>query len=174
MRSENKKIESLVGTKVTLKPLHESFFDEYHRMFSPTVRAMLHLTQTAPIEETRKFLSGWLKTTKVDEKFFFCIFDNQDQCLIGALEIREPDCPNGQMGAWLNENYWGGGRYQEALGLALNWYSAYTGRTTVGCMIDVRNARSLRAHQKYGFVIVGEKMFEGRRLYCLEHTKINV
>lgn len=167
----------IVGKTVTLKPLEASFFDACHHMFSPTVRQWLHLPLTATTEQTREFLASRLVVIQEGKSHYFCIFDNQDKKLIGAVEIREPDFVNGQLGAWLNEKYWGGGRYQEALDLALKAYFSDTKATEVNAIIDVDNVRSIKAHQKYGFKIVDEFVVEqtasscvGRCVYRLIYT----
>jgi RimJ/RimL family protein N-acetyltransferase len=148
------------GKNVTLKPLQEQFFEEYHSMFSPTVRQAVGLPPTSELQETATFL----KATMVDPQhfMFYCIFDNQANKLIGAVVIRTPDHPNGQLGAWVNENFWGGGCYQEALYLALKEYFDYKDNTPIFAFVAVDNKRSLKAHKKIGFEIV-EKSLEDKK-----------
>lgn len=156
----------LIGKIVTLKPLSESFFDEYHMAFSPVVRNALHLPLVATRQQTHAFLASMLSLISQKGHLFFCIFDNQKNRLIGALEVRDPAFVNGQLGAWLNESYWGGGRYQEALNLALTAYFDYSKTTTVNVLVDVDNVRSVKAHQKYGFSIVEEFVVKDEASIC--------
>jgi len=155
--------DHLQGKLVTLQPLREQFFEEYHRMFSPTVRHWLGLPSTADMQVTVDFLSAAL----VDEQYylFYGIFDNQTNKLIGSIVVRSPEYPKGQLGSWLNEHYWGGGRYQEALYLALKKYFELTGSDSIFAYVEEGNVRSLRAHQKGGFVIVDEAEQE-RKYLC--------
>ncbi|KKP29524.1 MAG: GCN5-related N-acetyltransferase [candidate division TM6 bacterium GW2011_GWF2_30_66] len=152
--------EEIVGQKITLKLLESKYFDEYHGMFSSTVRIILGLPETATLEETRDFLSKTVEALNNGEnskyKAFYCVFDNLDGKLIGALDIREPGCKDGQLGTWINENYWGSGRYQEVLNLGLKAYFRSNDIDTINAYVRVANIRSLKAHQKYGFEIVGE------------------
>ena len=158
------------GKVITIKPLQEQFFEEYHHMFSPVVRQAVGLTPTSELHDTATFL----KATMSDPQhlMFYCIFDNQTNNLIGSVVIRTPDHPNGQLGAWLNENFWGGGRYQEALCLALKKYFESTGYNSIFAFVEVNNERSLRAHQKMGFEIVAKSPDDKNRLQGKQKHKI--
>lgn len=151
---------NLIGSIVTLKPLQEQFFEEYHNMFSPVVRQALGLPPSSELQETTNFL----KTAMVDPQYekFYCIFDNQTNKLIGGITIRSKQHPMGQLGTWVNEQFWGGGRYQEALYLSMKEYFADDKHDSMVAFIEEKNERSLRAHQKFGFVIV-EKTSEDQR-----------
>ncbi|MFC1842239.1 GNAT family N-acetyltransferase [Candidatus Dependentiae bacterium] len=149
-------LKEIVGQKVTLKPLCKEYFADYHHMFSPTVRKILGLPEMATLQDTQNFLKAKVTEIKRGKTFFYCIFDNADKTLIGAIEIREPGYHEGQLGAWINENYWGQGCYQEALGLILKSYFEATDEASVNAHVKVENARSLKAHQKYGFEVIRE------------------
>jgi len=146
--------EILVGKLVTLKGLCRNYFQSYHAMFSPTIRETIGVPKEQTFEETEKFLQKRLTEMLDNAILFYCIFDNAENKLIGSLELREPDFSNGQLGCWINENYWGGGRYQEALDLLLQEYFARSGRMSVNAFIKQKNIRSLKAHEKYGFKII--------------------
>lgn len=146
----------LVGKKITLKLLDESFFQEYHQQFSPTVRRAIGLQEYAPLQETEVFLASRLTLTRENKILNYCVFDNQDNVLIGDVELRMIPEVNGQLGAWINECYWGGGRYQEVLDLTLPYYFTCTKASSISIFVAVNNIRSLKAHQKYGFKIAGE------------------
>jgi RimJ/RimL family protein N-acetyltransferase len=155
-------MKNLVGKLVTLKPLQEEFFEEYHHMFSSTVRKILGLVPTCPLQETVNFLKALMVDKR--ELMFYCIFDNKTGKLIGAVNIRTVDHPNGQLGAWMNENFWGQGRYQEALYLILKEYFESSDEDSIFVFVDTSNLRSLKAHQKFGFVAT-EKSCEDNK-YC--------
>jgi RimJ/RimL family protein N-acetyltransferase len=160
----------IVGKKITLRLLDSKYFEEYHRMFSKIVRVALGLPETATLEETKTFLTKKFEDLKNGEKsknnnfeykVFYCIFDNSDKKLIGAIEIRELGNKDGQLGTWLNENYWGSGRYQEALDLILKNYFKFHDFDSLNAYVRVVNIRSLKAHQKYGFEIINELEING-------------
>ena len=147
----NKKQPCLIGKIVTLKRLHEEFFEEYHAMFSPLVRERLGIPPTSELQQTIDFLKACMCDPQ--HLMFFCIFDNQTHKLIGSIVVRSVDHPNGQLGSWVNENFWGGGRYQEALSLLLMYYFESTDEHAIFAFVAADNVRSLKAHQKMGFMI---------------------
>jgi hypothetical protein len=61
----------IVGKKITLKKLQESFFEEYHQRFSSTIRQCLHLPLMAPLEETANFLKQQLVLVDQGLQVFF-------------------------------------------------------------------------------------------------------
>ena len=159
-----------VGKKITLKKLQESFFEEYHQQFSPIVRQRLHLPLTASFKETCDFLKKQITLVDAGRSLFFCVFDNQDKKLIGALEIREPTHIHGQLGAWINEHYWGGGRYQEALLFVVRLYFEQTNNPDIFIFVDSDNIRSVKAHEKIGFKIAETFVMNHRESCCLGKT----
>jgi hypothetical protein len=177
--------KEVVGEKITLKLLDPKYFEEYHSMFSSAVRTALGLPAIATLGETSAFLAKKIEDLKgckenggksennafkhgaFKYKVFYCIFDNADKKLVGSIEIREPGFKDGQLGAWLNENYWGLGRYQEALDLILKNYFEVSGYEFVNAYVKCENIRSLRAHQKYGFEMINELEVEGKKFYEL-------
>ena len=148
--------EILSGKIVTLKMLRQDYFQSYHDMLSPVIRETIGISKEQTFEETEKFLKKKLIEIVNNTILFYCIFDNKDNDLIGSMEIREPGFFNGQLGCWIHENYWGGGRYQEALDLLLQEYFECTDQFVVNAYIKKKNIRSLKAHEKYGFKIIRE------------------
>jgi RimJ/RimL family protein N-acetyltransferase len=168
---------TIAGKQVTLRWLHPSFFPAYHQMFSSIVRAALHLPLTAPFEVTQDFLQQQLDGfTTMD--LFYCIFDNTDNKLIGAIKIRDPHseeaAQHGQLGVWVNEKHWGHNRYQEALALATQAYFAHAKVESIGAFIDETNQRSLRAHTKFGFVITGTAIGCCNAAESVKHTMLKL
>jgi len=160
----------IVGKKITLKKLQESFFEEYHQQFSPAIRQPLHLPLVASFHETCDFLKKQIALIAEGRSIFFCIFDNHDKKLIGALEVREPSHIHGQLGAWVNEHYWGGGRYQEALKFVLDLYFEQTNNPEIFIFVDSDNIRSVKAHEKVGFKIVDTFVMNSRESCCFGKT----
>ena len=163
--------QKLKGFLVTLKQLEKLYIPHIFAMFSSTVRQALNISSSG-IDETTTFVENKLKEVITGITIYYVIFDNADQCLIGAVEIRPPDYEKGQLGAWINEAYWGGGRYQEALDLIIKTYFTWKPRAQdVGAQIHESNIRSLRAHQKYGFVITGILERNERKFYTLTFNR---
>jgi RimJ/RimL family protein N-acetyltransferase len=163
--------EDLVGQIVTLKTLHEDHFQSYHDMLSSIIKEAIGIPKEQTFEETERFLKKKLIEIANNTILFYCVFDNKKNELIGAIELREPGFFNGQLGGWINENYWGGGRYQEALDLLIQKYFASTDQHVVNAYIKKRNTRSLNAHEKYGFKIIREFEKDGIGFYELIYEK---
>jgi len=139
------------GELITLKELCEDYFDEYITMFSSKVRRILHVTDEGC---ERQFLYYRLMQHDRREVFFFCMFDNASQKLIGSIELRSPNDSRGQLGVWLNEAFWGGGRFLEALTLIVEAYFERSGIDVVTAHVDTSNIRSYKALKKFGFIDV--------------------
>lgn len=154
---------NLVGEIVTLKILDRSYFQDYANMFSAKVKEFLHVQHD---ESEIKYLETRLE----NHSFFYCIFLNTENKLIGAIEIRDLTESDGQLYSWVNENYWGSGAYQEALKLISKKYFETCNlknidAVNVGCgsngnirckyytaNVDAENLRSYYALKKFGFI----------------------
>ena len=157
----------IAGNLITLKPLQEIYFKNYHKMFSTTVRQALGLRQKTSLKETINFLDEIITDPK--HKKIFCIFDNETQNLIGSTVIRSEDHPRGQLGSWVNEKFWGSGKYQEALSLVLQVY--FKTNNSIFAFVRITNKRSLYAHQKVGFIIQDQFEKNGFDYYKIYLTK---
>lgn len=144
---------SLIGSIVTLREISDRYIDDYHGMFSDTVRSILN-KGPATLEGTSDFLHEQIEKHQQGKTLFYYIFNNADKKLIGAIEIREPEEHPGQLANWVNEAYWGGGRYQEALNLAAHAYFCLRDRQSFNAYVDCNNPRSYYALKKYGFNFV--------------------
>lgn len=111
------------------------------------------------VESERNYINDRLVQLRKQDVFFYCIFDNTDNCLIGAIEIRDQQQCAGQLYSWLNERYWGGGRYQESLDLITKVYFKHANVSYYTARVDVKNKRSYYALKKYGFADAG--LFQG-------------
>ena len=146
------KLGELKGELVTLKLLEKSFFPQYLKMFSPKVREFLHISSH---ESEIEYLQDRIEKQKMGETFFYCIFDNKKNQLIGAIEIRNPQEASSQLYSWLNEKYWGTNRYQEALALLSEEYFDKTEENLYSANVYVENKRSYHALKKHGFIDIG-------------------
>lgn len=140
------------GERVLARPLAEQHITDYLRMFSNTVRALLHVQS---LESEYEYLHACIKKMREGLTHFYCLFNVGDDQLIGAIEIRSYQENRGQLYSWLNEQYWGSGYYQEALGLVAACYFEQTARTFFSVHIDVENKRSYRALKKCGGAHIG-------------------
>jgi len=144
--------KELKGSLVTLRRLHESCFPDYRAMFSPVVRRSLHVYD---MRSEIKYLRSIINAKDHDAQWFYCIYDNQDNRLVGAIAIRNEKRYAGQLYSWLNENYWGNGFYQEALTLISDAYFAQPKVHCFSAHVDITNERSYDTLKKMGFADVG-------------------
>lgn len=151
--------EEVKGKIITLKRLKEEYFIDYHNMFSNIVRENLEFPKVTTLAWTIRYLKGEMSRDQFNNKkmVMYCIFDNKANKLVGALEIRDKDPSDpGQIGAWINENYWGGGRFSEAVRLISQVYFALKPEEkSYICHIRLWNKRSYHAFKKFGFKEVG-------------------
>jgi len=145
-------MEEIKGKLITLRPLEESFFSDYIKMFSPKVRELLHVSGK---QFELDYLHNRLEKQKLGTTLFYCIFENKKNKLIGAVEIRYMEETDSQLYSWLNEAYWGRGMYQEALLLISKEYFKEKKELFFRANVDFENIRSYRALKKYGFIDVG-------------------
>jgi len=138
----------LQGDLVTLRKLDPEYFNEYVRMFSPTVQELLHATSA---QAELNYLEDRVEKMEQEKTLFYCIFSNATHQLIGAVEIRNEQEASGQLYIWLNENFWGTGFYQEAIRLISQEYFRNSNRPFFNAHVDVTNKRSYKALKKCGF-----------------------
>ncbi len=156
----------IIGNIITLKIISLYYLNEYYSAFSPKVQRMLNISHAdGTYENTKKYLIKKNILQKNSEQLFYFIFDNFDKKLIGKIEIRNFNHKKGQLGVWINEKYWGNGRYQEALKLISNLYFSYTNNDYYTAQIHEFNLRSLFASIKYGFKFSGKFILRNNRRY---------
>jgi RimJ/RimL family protein N-acetyltransferase len=148
--------EEIKGSIITLRTMKESYFVDYHNMFSLDVRRNLEYPEEISLDFTVSQLRAEMKAHQERRMLLYCIFDNAENKLIGALEIREKnDRDPGQLGCWINEKYWGKGRFQEALDLISKTYFALTNAPDYIAHVRLWNKRSYNALKKYGLKDTG-------------------
>jgi RimJ/RimL family protein N-acetyltransferase len=148
-----KQPEEIKGKNITLRKLKEDYFFDYHNMFSSTVRKAMEFPEVTTPNYTISFLKIELEKIKQGKTLHYIIFDNKDNKLIGYVEIREKNRDDpGQFGFWTNENYWGGGRAQEATKLiADTYFKLHPDRQNFIAYVRPWNKRSYYALKKAGF-----------------------
>jgi len=160
--------KSMCGQSVYLKELNESFFSDYISAFSPRVRKALHVKRALSELE---YLRQRLEKQKEGRTVFFCVFDKKTDRLIGALEIRDQEETSNQLYCWLHEDFWGTGRYQEALRIASQEYFKRTNESCFYAHVDAKNKRSYYALKKNGFTDIGTHSGPHGRQYQLVFRK---
>ena len=136
---------------IVLRELREDFFQAYLMAFSELVREMLHVEKK---QSELRYLQKRFEKQKKEQTLFFCIFDKETDRLIGAIEIRDQRETSSQLYSWLHEDFWGTGRYQEALRLASQEYFIRTNAPFFSAHVDADNRRSYYALKKQGFADV--------------------
>lgn len=146
------------GKVVILRKLKESFFIDYHNMFSRDVRQNIEFPEYIDLDYTIRYLKYEMNLNETGKQLMYCIFDFKENKLIGTLEIREKnDKDPGQFGCWLNERYRGGGRIQEAIRLITNvYFRLYPDVPSFTAYVRTWNKRSYKALLNAGFVDTGK------------------
>ncbi len=148
--------EEIIGEKVILKYPDLKYYKEYHEMLSSTVKTFLEFPQNLTEEEIYNFLEDEIEQVKQNKMVLYFIFDKKTNKFIGSIEIKEKNEENpGQVSFWINEQFWGGGRFQEALDLITTLYFKYTHAAKYDAHVRIWNKRSYYALKKYGFKDVG-------------------
>lgn len=156
--------KEIKGKLITLRELKEDYFFDYHSMFSSTVRKAMEFPESITLDYTIKFLKLEMAKSQEGKQLLYCIFDNKENKLIGAIDIREKNIKDpGQVGCWINENYWGGGRFQEALKLIIQTYfKLHPDQESFSAHVRLWNKRSYNALKKFGFKDVGYYYEDGK------------
>jgi RimJ/RimL family protein N-acetyltransferase len=166
--------EEIRGEKVTLRSLKEQYFIDYHNMFSSSVRKMMEFPDYITLDYTIRYLKLEMEKSAQGEQLLYCIFDNQENKLIGSIEIREKnETDPGQLGWWVNENYQGKGHSAEALKLIVHaYFKLHPEAKSFSAHVRLWNKRSYFALKKFGFKDVSY-FYEGGQptRYILEYRK---
>ncbi len=142
------------GNIITLKKLREEHFIDWHNMYSNKVRELFLSPKHMTLDMTIWQLRHLMASSDKGETLYYCIFDNKDDRLVGGIEIRE-NAPPGDLGCWINENYWGGGRSKEAIKLISKaYFQLNPHKNSYEAHVYEWNKRSLKAMKKAGLVEV--------------------
>lgn len=132
----------LRGNRVHLIKLAYESIDSYLQNFSKKIQSLLHVQDP---QSERCYLNARIEQ---NVKFFYVIQCNEQT--IGAIEIRDPGHTS-QLYCWVNEQFWGTGCFQEAMGLVLREYKKQIDEEIISACIDEKNGRSVHALEKVGF-----------------------
>ncbi len=156
--------DQVPGKVITLKKLEEKYIIDYHNAFSNIVRQNLEFPRFITLEYTIRFIQYELRKMAEGKTLLYMIFDNKDDKLIGSVQIKEKnDYDPGQLACWVNEQYWGGGRFQEALELITKTYfQLHPEADHYIAHVRLWNKRSYHALKKFGLKEIA---------YFYEHDK---
>jgi RimJ/RimL family protein N-acetyltransferase len=163
--------EIVAGKVVTLVKMTEDHFKDYHDMFSDTVRKNLEFPAHISFAYTIAYLKYEMKDARDGKVLLYAIFDNKDNKLIGSIEVRDKsDKHPGQLGCWINENYWGKGRLQEALSLVTKtFFDLKPKEKEYIAHVRLWNKRCYNALKKGGMKEIGYFYEDGQKArYILE------
>jgi RimJ/RimL family protein N-acetyltransferase len=167
--------QEVKGKIVTLRQLKEEYFVSFHNMFSNLVRKNLEFPEFITLGYTIRYLQELQRKASEGKMLVYCIFDNKDNKLIGAINIKEKsEAVLGQLGWWINEAYWGGGRAQEALTLmSKTYFKLKPHEKSYIAHVRLWNKRGYLALKKNGFQDVGF-FYEGGKptRYILERKRL--
>ncbi|MBD3231777.1 GNAT family N-acetyltransferase [Candidatus Dependentiae bacterium] len=148
----NQRPAEIKGKIVTLKRIKPEYFEDFRKILSPAVTGPLYFPAKPSFEWTKNFLEKTLRKEIAGELFFYLIFDNKDNKLIGFIDIRERD-KNGQFGVGIHENYWGKGRFKEAVKLITEQYFKIKNKPSFIAHVEIWNLRSFYALKSAGFTL---------------------
>lgn len=171
----------LAGKVITLKRLNPEYFYDFYKMYDdPLVTTPLY-SPDMPEEVQYSQLVEHLKYELEKEAnglvLSYMIFDNKDNKLVGALEIREPDPSSpGQFGCWINPKYWGNNRFQEAFKLISNeYFRLHPNTEKFTAHVKMWNLRGYFALKKSGFKLIKTLHFQDMpSRYFLEYYNPNL
>ncbi len=163
--------DEIKGKIVTLKRLQPSYFKDYMKMINyPEVVKPLFFREKLNYTWLKTYLQEELQREAASKTFSYMIIDNEDNKLIGSIEIRKYDPKdNGQFGTWLSPKYWGGGRLQEAFKLISETYFKIKNENKFIAHVEMWNLRSYYALKKCGFKLIETLHFDNKpSRYLLE------
>lgn len=142
------------GSVITLKELKEEQFITLYQMFSNDVRKGLEFPAVITFGYMIAYLRELEDRAKNHNGLMYVVFDNKANVPVGIIEVRGLE-PNdvGQLGCWLNENYRGDGRIQEAIKLISKaYFDKYPNEKSFLGWARTWNQRSYKALKKAGLV----------------------
>jgi RimJ/RimL family protein N-acetyltransferase len=152
--------DEIRGSVITLKTIKEEDYMTLYHMFSNDTRKGLEFPAVISFGYMIAYLRDMESRSKEHSGVVYAVWDNKDNLPVGTVEIRghDPKDPGfqkqlGQLGCWLNENYRGQGRIQEAIKLiAKAYFKQNPNETSFIGWARTWNQRSYNALKKAGLV----------------------
>lgn len=170
--------EQIKGEVITLHKMNPKYLRAFYQAFSENVRQGLDFPEKVSFFYVERYFNHLFSNIQQNKSINYHIFDNEDEKLVGSLEIREKnDSDPGQFGMWINEHYRGGGRMQEALLLISRaYFDIRKEHNKYNVHVRPWNYSSISAIEKFGFIKVGDYIENGkvtRFIYEIERGDIN-
>ncbi|MFH1461751.1 MAG: GNAT family protein [bacterium] len=167
--------DEIKGQTITLKRLQPYYYKEYFEKINyPEVLKPLYFPKKLSFKWIEEYLDEEIEKETEGETFLYLIFDNNNNELIGSVEIREPNPKDpGQYGCWITPKYWGTGKLQEAFKLLVeNYFKIQPNVEKFNAHVEMWNLRSYYALKKCGFKLVKTLHFKTQpSRYLLEYYK---
>lgn len=145
--------EEIIGNTITLRRIKPEYFEDFHKILTPSVTAPLYFPKNPTYLWTKTFLEKEIKRELAGQLFFYLIFDNKEDKLIGFIDIRK-QTTTGEFSCAIHEKYWGGGRFKEAVKLITQEYFKIKDIQSFIAHVEMWNLRSFYALKSAGFELV--------------------
>ena len=158
--------DTISGEIITLKKLSMDHVYNYFKAFSPKVRKFLEFPEKVTISYVEEHMQLEIDQMNQGVKIVCSIWDKKENKFIGEIQIRNKDEDEpGQLGMWLNENFWGGGRIQEAMKLISKvYFDRHQNENDYIAFVRPWNIRSIKSMEKFGFKFVRESAYEDKKV----------
>ena len=177
---ESKKLnyrDEIPGKIITLKKMTLDCVQDYYDMFSPMVRQGLEFPEKINFSYVAYYVDSLVRKQNQNKLIAYNIWDNKDNKMIGSIQVREKNNYDpGQLGMWMNEKYWGGGRIQEALLLiSQEYFRVRKEANEYIAHARLWNDRSWGSLKKFGFKKIADYIEDGeitRHVYEITRSDI--
>ena len=146
--------EEISGNTITLRRIKPEYFEDFHKILTPSVSGPLYFPKNPTYLWAKTFLEKEMRRELAGQLFFYLIFDNKDDKLIGFIDIRKAS-QTGEFGCAIHEKYWGGGRFKEAIKLITQEYFKIKDIESFIAHVEMWNLRSFYALKSVGFELDG-------------------
>ncbi len=170
LRLPDNRPAEIIGNTITLRRIKPEYFEDFHKILTPSVTGPLYFPTNPTYSWTKTFLEKEMRRELAGHLFFYLIFDNKDDKLIGFIEIRKAT-QTGEFGCAIHEKYWGGGRFKEAIKLITQEYFKIKDIESFIAHVEMWNVRSFYALKSTGFELVDLSYEDGQPpRYLLKFT----
>ena len=174
---KNQYPDTVSGKIITLKKLKKEYAFDYYLAFDEDVRKGLEFPEKVTYGYVESYVSEQAEKVIEGSMIAYCIWDNADNKMVGSLQIRDlNDYDPGQLGMWINKDYRGKGRIQEALYLISKaYFKAKPNEKSYNAHVRPWNMASQKSMEKFGFKKTGNYIEDGKiTRYILELFRENL
>jgi RimJ/RimL family protein N-acetyltransferase len=166
----NKKIPTINGDRVTLRPFTEQDIPTVARLANEKTLAegVRVLPFPYTLQDATQWIMGQQKYVEEGEGYPFAVMETHTQALAGSIEIR-PDKDGsgklGEIGYWIGKPYRRKGYAAEALMMVIDYARKNFGCETLSAYANQDNAASQAVLKKCGFTFIRGKVGEFKQDY---------